>query len=93
MNKKVVLRIFGKVQGVFFRLSAKDLADKLALTGWVRNEEDGTVKIVAEGEKEKLQKLLNWCRQGSRYAKVEDIKVAWEKYQGEYENFQIKYIK
>ena len=58
MKKQTVLKIYGRVQGVFFRDSSRRKAKELGLSGWVRNEPDGTVQIVAEGEEKSLKKLI-----------------------------------
>ncbi|MFT4833958.1 MAG: acylphosphatase [Marinoscillum sp.] len=65
----------GKVQGVFFRASAKSIADDLGIKGWVMNEADGSVLIHAEGTDEKREKMKAWCLKGSDYSKVKEIKV------------------
>lgn len=92
MGKQVVLKVYGRVQGVVFRNSTKSKADELGLAGWVKNEDDGTVKIVAEGEENNLEKLIEWCKAGgSRFAKVEKVDVEWLTHSGEFNNFVIKY--
>ena len=58
MKKRTDLKIYGKVQGVFFRDTARIEAEKLGLTGFVRNTPDGTVEIVAEGEDKNLKKFI-----------------------------------
>lgn len=58
---RVRLRIKGRVQGVFFRASAKESAMNLGITGWVKNQPDGTVETVAEGEQEALDRFIEWC--------------------------------
>ena len=63
--KHVNIKIYGKVQGVFFRDSSQRKAKELNLSGWVRNELDGTVQIVAEGEEKNLKELIEWCRAGT----------------------------
>ena len=64
------LLIKGKVQGVFFRANARDLAEELGLTGWVRNTEEGDVEAMATGKLEQLQKFVDWCHLGPSRAKV-----------------------
>ncbi len=64
------IRVRGKVQGVFFRASTRDVALGLNLRGFVRNEPDGSVYIEAEGPESALQQLLAWCRQGPPRARV-----------------------
>lgn len=66
----MLIRVSGKVQGVFFRVSAKDEADRLGITGLVRNEPDGSVLIDAEGPPETLALFADWCRQGPPRARV-----------------------
>lgn len=65
----------GKVQGVFFRYSAKEVAEKLGIKGYVKNLPDGSVLIEAEGGEESLEKLKDWCHTGPRNAKVSDVSV------------------
>ena len=68
------LSITGKVQGVFFRSTAKEVADRLLITGWVRNEPDGSVLVHAEGTDEALQEFEAWCREGPPSARVDGVK-------------------
>mgnify|MGYP006316770683 FL=1 len=70
----VVVR--GRVQGVFFRAEARDRASSLGLGGWVRNNPDGTLEAVFEGERERVQSLVDWCRRGPALAEVENVDVA-----------------
>lgn len=87
--KRLVVRVFGQVQGVFFRHTARLHAEKLGLTGWARNEENGSVAITAEGEKAKLNEFLDWCRQGPPLARVDRVEVAWQEGTGEFRRFEI----
>lgn len=91
MIKRAVLKIYGDVQGVFYRANTQTKAREFNLVGWVRNEPDGTVKIVAEGEEENLKKLIEWCYNGVRYAKVEKVSVEWKEAKGEFGEFEIRY--
>lgn len=79
----------GKVQGVFFRASAKDQAVMLGVSGFVQNEEDGSVYLLAEGEKEKLDALVNWCHHGPPRSEVEKVIVKESEPEG-FVNFIIK---
>lgn len=88
--KRVEIKVIGQVQGVFFRQGVKAEADRLGITGWVQNEPDGSVRIVAEGEEEKLQKLVDWARVGTEWAKVEKVDVKWEEAAGEFKDFRVK---
>jgi len=90
MNGRVYVLVSGKVQGVFFRSSAKKKADELHLTGWVKNLDDGRVEAVFEGEQEKVDKMAEWCRKGPNYADVKDVQVISEKYKGEFKDFSIR---
>lgn len=84
------IQVVGKVQGVFFRASTKGKADDLGLKGWVRNEADGSVLIVAEGSREKLEIFKEWCEHGPHFARVEKVhceEVTTENFQG----FRITY--
>lgn len=69
------LQISGKVQGVYFRASAKEAAEQLGLTGWVKNSANGDVESVANGSEEKLAKFVEWCKMGPPGAKVENVVV------------------
>ena len=88
---RVHLYISGRVQGVFFRANTQDEARALGLTGWVRNLADGRVEVVAEGEEEKLKRLITWCRKGPPGARVQDVQVNWKGFIGEFQDFRIKY--
>jgi acylphosphatase len=79
----------GRVQGVFFRASAQAEANRLEVKGWVRNCPDGSVELVAEGEKIKLDDLIAWCRHGTRGAEVRNVDVRWEEFSGEFRAFRI----
>ncbi|MBO3271589.1 acylphosphatase [Hymenobacter defluvii] len=82
-------RIYGRVQGVFFRQSAKQEARLLGLTGYARNNDDNTVTIEAEGPAETLNKLAAWCQHGPSTAKVERVEEAVGKVQG-YTEFEVR---
>ena len=73
--KTVRLTIKGKVQGVFYRATAKDVADLTGVKGWVKNLPNDNVEIMATATEETLQKFINWCRQGPPRAKVENVIV------------------
>jgi acylphosphatase len=67
--------VMGKVQGVFYRQSAKETAAWLGVNGFVSNEPNGTVYIEAEGTEQQLIRLVEWCRKGPANAAVSDVKV------------------
>jgi len=89
-KQRVHLRIKGRVQGVFFRYETQSVAQSLGLVGWVRNRLDGSVEVVAEGEKEKLEELVKWCHNGPPLARVDSVEVQWEEPTGEFKNFSIE---
>ena len=76
---------------VLFRDSTRRQAKKLNLTGWVKNELDGTVKVTAEGEEKNLKQFIDWCYNGPMLARVDKIDINWQKAAGQFENFKIKY--
>ncbi|HEX5155173.1 MAG TPA: acylphosphatase [Parafilimonas sp.] len=71
----VNLLIKGKVQGVYYRFAAKEQADKLGITGWVKYISEGRVEVMATGAEEKLQEFIAWCRKGPEKAFVTDVIV------------------
>ena len=71
------------MQGVFFRAETRDRAASLALAGWVRNNPDGSVEAVFEGERDRVESIVEWCRRGPAHAQVENVDVAWEEPQGD----------
>ena len=73
--KTIRLTIKGKVQGVFYKATAKDVADLIGIKGWIRNLPDNNVEITATASEESLQKLINWCKQGPPKARVDDVIV------------------
>ncbi len=76
MKERVRLNIKGRVQGVFFRASARDVARKLGLTGFVKNLPDGnTVLAEAQGPADKIQEFIKWCHQGPPAARVDNVTV------------------
>jgi acylphosphatase len=80
IRKRVV--VYGRVQGVFFRDTARRMAQSRGLGGWVRNAPEGTVEAVFEGEPEAVDSMVRWCGQGPRGAHVERVEVADEEPEG-----------
>jgi acylphosphatase len=74
--------VHGCVQGVFYRAKTQKVAEGLGLTGWVKNCSDGSVEIHAEGNKEKLEELVAWCRRGPAMASVSNIDLNWTEAEG-----------
>lgn len=90
MRKCLEIKIFGRVQGVFFRHSAKSKAENLNIFGLARNEDDGSLYIEAEGEENRLKIFLNWCRLGPENAEVEKITFKYADKMTGYKEFKIK---
>jgi len=86
--KTVRLIIIGKVQGVFYRATAKDVADLTGVKGWIRNLPNKDVEITATASEETLQKFISWCKQGPPKAIVEDV-VIEELDLHEFSNFKV----
>jgi acylphosphatase len=74
-KKHIAVRIYGKVQGVFFRASTQQQAKSMGLTGFVRNEKDGSVYLEAEGNEVALQQLIAWVHLGPDRASVTKVEV------------------
>ncbi|HWR12504.1 MAG TPA: acylphosphatase [Rectinemataceae bacterium] len=87
--KAIHATVEGEVQGVGFRYSAMREAIALGLTGWVRNAEDGSVELWAEGEESALDEFCRWLGSGPTYARVERVRVTWERARGVYASFSI----
>ena len=76
---------------VAFRYSTRRRALGLGLTGWVKNNSDGTVEAVFEGSEDKIKEILEFCQKGPMFAKVTDIKENWEECKDEFNKFEIRY--
>ena len=83
------VRVTGLVQGVFYRQSTATEAARLGLSGHVRNLSDGSVEVVAEGVRDAVEALVEWCRRGPPSAQVEVLDVAWEPPVGEAGPFSV----
>jgi len=81
----------GRVQGVFFRTETQDEAIRHGVTGWVRNMPNGRVEAVFEGERDRVDKLIEFCRHGPPGAEVSRVEVVWEEYKGDFREFRIRY--
>lgn len=82
--------ITGKVQGVYFRYKTRDEAKKCDVNGWVRNLPDGRVEAIFEGNKEDVDKLIDFAGKGPSGAKVLDVDVNWQDYSGKFEDFKVE---
>jgi len=86
---KIDVIVTGKVQGVWFRRYTQEKARELGVNGWVRNESDGTVTIVAEGNDKLLIKLIKWLEIGSPDSNVDTLKLNWGESQEELNSFEV----
>jgi acylphosphatase len=90
MKQHANIRITGRVQGVFFRASARETAQRLGLTGYARNLPDGTVEIEAEGDDAALQQLIEWAHAGPSSARVEEVVVEWREHSNSFDSFVVQ---
>ncbi|MBE9537131.1 MAG: acylphosphatase [Proteobacteria bacterium] len=91
MTRCVRLIMSGRVQGVCYRANTKEMAVELGLSGWVRNCLDGKVEAVFKGAPEKVEKAIDWCRQGPPSAMVTGLEIYNEEPEEHYVGFKIKY--
>jgi acylphosphatase len=89
-NTRVRLRIRGRVQGVAFRAYATEEALRRGVKGWVRNCPDGSVELVAEGNRREVDELVAWCRQGPPSARVDHMDVQPEDFKAKFRDFRVK---
>lgn len=75
--------VTGRVQGVFYRDTCERTATALGVRGWVRNRDDGSVEVVAEGARDAVGQLLDWCRSGPPRANVTGVEITDETPRGE----------
>jgi len=90
-EKRVEARVRGTVQGVGFRAFTLREARALSLTGYVKNEYDGSVSVVAEGPRDALERLLQALRGGPRAAAVKEVEMSWSEAVGEFTGFGVSY--
>lgn len=88
-NTRAHIYVTGKVQGVFFRQNTKRQAQSRGVWGWVSNLPDGRVEAVFEGEEAAVKEVVDYCRHGPSFAKVEHFEVAFEEFKGEFSSFRI----
>lgn len=89
MKTRAHVYVGGRVQGVFFRAETANLAHRLGLAGWVRNLPDGRVEALFEGEKEKVEQAVDFCRRGPPGAYVQELDLNWEAWKGEFRDFRV----
>ncbi len=83
--------ISGRVQGVFFRASTQDAARGIGVSGWVRNLPNGKVEALFEGEREKVDLVIDWCRKGPEFSRVDNVDISFEAFKGDIHGFEIIY--
>lgn len=88
---RIYVRVYGRVQGVFYRVNTLNKARELGLKGYVRNMIDGSVEAVIEGDKERIDRLIEWMRTGPPLARVDKVIVEYQEYKGDFKDFTIKY--
>lgn len=91
MQKRIECRVYGRVQMVMFRDFVTRKARNLNIAGRVRNEEDGSVSVVAEGEEAKLRALIAKLHRGSVLSRVDRVDLGWKEATGEFNDFRISY--
>ncbi len=89
MNKRVHIIVFGLVQGVAFRHHTRKTAQRLGISGWVRNLADGSVEACFEGEAPVVDAAVDWCKNGPDSARVDRLELKEEPFSGEFEGFRI----
>ncbi len=89
MKKAVILKISGRVQRVSFRYHTRKTAQDLQISGFVKNESDGSVYVEAEAEEELLDRFILWCHKGPNWARVDHINIQQSQVLG-YEGFDVR---
>lgn len=85
--KEVLLKITGKVQGVFYRARAQEKAIELGLTGYAKNLSDGSVEILLQGKENVIRQFIEWAYDGSPHARVEKVDIIWREAERSYAGF------
>jgi len=88
-NTRAHIYVTGKVQGVFFSQNTKRQAQSRGVCGWVSNLPDGRVEALFEGEEAAVKEVVDYCRHGPSFAKVDNFEVVFEEFKGEFAGFRI----
>jgi acylphosphatase len=88
-HERVEVHVGGRVQGVCYRASAREEAQRLGVLGEVRNLPDGRVEVIAEGPRDRLEQLVAWCRKGPPAAEVADVSARWSPASGGFTSFRV----
>lgn len=83
--------VHGRVQGVFFRTFVEEHAQRLGLVGYVRNLPSGAVEMMAEGEREQVNKLVERLKTGPPTAIVDRVEINWSDFTGDHSEFRVRY--
>lgn len=86
---RATILVTGRVQGVFFRATAMEQAQRLGLVGWVKNLPDGGVESVVEGPRQAVEEYVRWCHGGPPSARVDDVRTSYDAPRGEFRTFQV----
>lgn len=89
MKRAARFIVQGTVQGIFFRQFVKEHADKLGLTGFVRNLTNGDVEVLAEGEIEKIERLSTFVKKGPEHSQIRHVQIEERKWSDSFKDFQI----
>jgi len=90
MQTRAHVIISGSVQGVFFRSAIRNHAKLHNVKGWVRNTKDGYVEAVLEGDKDEIEEVIKYCKEGPSTASVADVKVEWKEPSENFAEFEIR---
>jgi len=90
MNQRFRAFVCGNVQGVAFRWFVSREASRLGIRGWVRNRLDGRVEVLAEGDRDSLNALVESIGRGPRLARVDEVDIRWEEAMGDEPDFRIE---
>ncbi len=89
-HERARVSVSGRVQGVFFRDSAREKAEDLGLVGWVKNTPDGRVEALFEGPSQNVRQMVDWCEHGPSQASVESVDTDFEEARGDLEGFEVR---
>lgn len=91
MEARIHVLVSGKVQGVFFRANTRHVASQMGLKGYVKNLQDGSVEVVAEGRKNVLDDFIEFCKKGPKGSEIENVDVRWDKPKNEFKAFDVRF--
>ncbi|MFH1534277.1 MAG: acylphosphatase [Nitrospirota bacterium] len=88
--EEALLKVTGRVQGVFFRDNAQEKARELDLKGFVKNMSDGSVIACIQGKKHQIEDFIIWCHEGSPSAEIDHVEVTWREPVDNFNSFEIE---